>query len=395
MRNAAPTIHFAFDPDAVQWCDIERLDESDIAKSPHRFVGGRNSWVAQTFVRLRRHLEARGWKASAGPLGAPGAITIVHRDDANDFHGGGHASLLVVVRADRAPVAACDYAIVQNGIAPRPHERFIPLWPQPGLTPRDPRRGTTIARIAYHGRVGAAPAWFYDESLRRSLARRGIRFDVREAFWEDYETVDIAIAARDEVPGVLATKPATKVYNAWLAGVPVLAAPEPAYRELRRSSLDFLEIRDATDVLRCIDQLRSSPELYEAMVANGLVRGNEFTVQAIRRRWLLLLEREIVPAFCAAGDRLRSRRLWFMGAMARQKIASRLFRMRIAIERSRLKTASAVAAPPSAASSFPYGRFAQDHRNETLLRRSSRSPMLAAIRGPHEADTKLTERNRP
>ncbi len=359
MRNAAPTIHFAFDPDSVQWSDIERLDESDIAKSPHRFVGGRNSWVAQTFVRLRPHLEARGWNATAGPRGVPGAITIVHRDDANDFRGGGHASLLVVVRADRAPVAACDYAIVQNGIAPRSHERFIPLWPQPGLTPRDSRRGTRIERIAYHGRTGAAPAWFYDESLQRNLWRRGIRFDVREAFWEDYETVDIAIAARDEVPGILATKPATKVYNAWLAGVPVLATPEPAYREIRRSPLDFLEIHDAEDVLRCVDELRASAALYKEMVANGLVRGSEFTVQAVRRRWLELLEREIVPAFWAARDRLPSRRLWFMGAMARQKIESRLFRMRIAMQRSRrIERNAAVAPKPIAESYFPHGRRA-------------------------------------
>ena len=357
MRNAAPTIHFAFDPDAVQWSDIERLDESDIAGSPHRFVGGRNSWVAQTFVRLRKHLEARGWKASAGPRGAPGAITIVHRDDANDFRGGGHDSFLVVVRADRAPVAACDYAIVQNGIAPRSRERFIPLWPQPGLAPRDPRRGAMIERIAYHGRVGAAPAWFYDESLKRSLSRRGIRFDVREAFWEDYETVDVAIAARDEVPGILATKPATKVYNAWLAGVPVLAAPEPAYRELRRSPLDFLEIHDAEDVLRCVDQLRANAALYRDMVANGLVRGAEFTVQAVRRRWLDLLEREIVPAFWAVRDRLPSRRVWFMGAMARQKIESRIFRMRIAMERARRVGRNAAVAPaPTAESYFPHSR---------------------------------------
>src|SRR5258706_883052 len=357
MRNAAPTIHFAFDPGAVQWNDIERLDESDIARTPHRFVGGRNSWVAQPLVRLRRAIDARGWNATAGPRGVPGAITIVHRDDANDFRGGGHASLLVVVRADRAPVVACDYAIVQNGIAPKSHERFIPLWPQPGLTPRDPRRGTRIERIAYHGRTGAAPSWFYDESLQRSLWRRGIRFDVREAFWEDYGTVDIAIAARDEVPGILATKPATKVYNAWLAGVPVLAAPEPAYRELRRSPLDFLEIHDAEDVLRGVDQLRANAALYKEMVANGLARGSEFSVQAVRHRWMELLESEFVPAFRAARDRLPSRRLWFMDAMARQKIESRFYRMRIAMQRSRRIEPDATLARVSTADSyFPHSR---------------------------------------
>src|SRR5258706_15081561 len=122
MQNAGPTIHFAFYPGAVKWNDIERLDESDIARTPHRFVGGRNSWVAQTFVRLRRHIEARGWNATAGPRGVRGAITIVHRDDANDFRGGGHASLLAVGRAAPAPVRACGSVFVRNGTSPNSHD---------------------------------------------------------------------------------------------------------------------------------------------------------------------------------------------------------------------------------------------------------------------------------
>jgi hypothetical protein len=93
------------------------------------------------------------------------------------------------------------------------------------------------------------------------------------------------------------------------------------------------------------------------MVANGLARGSEFTVQAVRRRWLELHEREFVPAFWAARDRLPSRRLWFMGAMARQKIESRFYRMRIAMQRSRRIEAEAAVAPaPTAESYFPHSR---------------------------------------
>lgn len=331
---ATQSVHFLLDERSTCWPDIERLDESDITRAPMRFVGGRNSWIAQSFLRLRPALESRGWRVSAGPQDVPGAITVVHRDDANDFIDRRDRTFLVVVRADRAPVVACDFAIVQNSLAPMGHERFVPLWPQPGLVGRDASRGTKIERLAYQGRTPTAPAWFGDCKLHRQLADRGMRFDVCEASWEDYAKVDVAVAAREEAPGVLENKPATKLYNAWLAGVPMLAYPEPAYCELRHAAIDFIAIHGASDVVRSVDLLRANPRLYAAMVANGRKRGMEFNIESTRRRWLELFDDEIIPAFEASRHHLRSRRLWFMGAMVRQKAMSRIYRMRVARERA-------------------------------------------------------------
>ena len=325
-------LHFVLDPRATWWPDIEELDEGDVARAPQRFVGGRNSWIAQSFVRLRPWLQARGWRVSAGPGFLPGTISIVHRDDLNRFGSDAHASYLVAVRADRAPVAACDVAIAQNALHLARNERFIPLWPQPGLVPRDAARGARMSCIAYHGRTGAAPEWFSSEAFTRALARRDMRFEVRESGWGEYRDVDVALAVRDELPGVLATKPATKIYNGWLSRVPVLAAPEPAYREVRRAFIDFIEVTDARTVIDAIDLLRANPRLYAAMVANGLERSSEFTVEAIRARWLALLDDEVVPAFLASRARLTRRHPWFLAAMSRQKAASRVHRARLALQ---------------------------------------------------------------
>ncbi len=323
-------IHFVLDPRATRWADIDALDESDIARAPQRFVGGRNSWIAQSYVRLRRAIARRGWHATAGPDFPAGAICIAHRDDVNGFASGAHASFLVVVRADRAPVDACDVAIVQNGLGPERHERFVPLWPQPGLIARDAARGARIERIAYHGRVPSTPDWFHDPELHRSLARRGVVLQVKARGWEDYREVDLAIAARRESTGILAHKPATKLYNAWLAGVPMLASPEPAYCELKRAPLDFIEVCGARDVLDAVDLLRADPALHRAMVDNGRQRGAAFDVQATRERWMSLLEDDVVPAFRAQG--IAPRRAWFVYAMARQKARSRMYRLRLGAE---------------------------------------------------------------
>src|SRR3954470_15305208 len=144
-----PHVNFVVDARATHWPDLESLSPADITRTPHRFVGGRNSWIAQTFVRLRPLLQARGWKVTAGSRYEPGSITIVHRDDANGFLSQAFRTFLVVVRADRQPAMACDFAVVQNGLDAMPHERFIPLWPQPGLVARNAARGDTVRRIAY------------------------------------------------------------------------------------------------------------------------------------------------------------------------------------------------------------------------------------------------------
>ena len=346
MPRAAPTIQFVLGNHATHWRDIDTLDESDIDRQPQRFVGGRNSWIAQTYLRLRPALRDRGWCVAAGGHFVAGAICVAHRDDANDFVSDAHASFLVVVRADRAPVVACDLALVQNGLAPARHERFVPLWPQPGLSPRDgQRRG--IRRIAYLGRTGAAPQWFRNEEFHRALYRRGVTFDVRHQGWGNYRAVDVALASRAEAATVLATKPATKLYNAWLGRVPMLAAPEPAYREVRRSPIDFIEVSGANDVVRAIDLLRANPRLYDAMVANGCVRGGEFDIAAIRERWIALLEGEVLPAFERA-DLGEGRRAWHLRAMLAQKALSRLHRARVAIERCALRNDGAYSAEGSA-----------------------------------------------
>jgi hypothetical protein len=331
LPQAGRHLHFLLGHGATHWRDIAALDERDITCAPHRFVGGRNSWIAQTYLRLRDALVARGWTVTAGPGFVAGAIVLAHRDDANRFLRSASASFLVIVRADRAPVAACDLAIVQNSLAPLAHERFIPLWPQPGLIARDRERGHRVEMLVYHGRHPAP--WFADRELTRALARRRIRFEVRRRSWHDYSAVDLAIAARRDVPTILATKPATKLYNAWLAGVPMLASAEPAYREQRRGPLDFIEVGGPGEVIRALDLLRANPRLYAAMAEHGALRARDFSVEATRDRWLALLEDEVAPRYDALRASLGSRSLWYLAAMARQKAASRMHRARAAFER--------------------------------------------------------------
>ena len=103
--------------------------------------------------------------------------------------------------------------------------------------------------------------------------------------WNDYSTIDVVVALRPAEAWAARSKPAAKLQNAWAAGVPAILSPESQYRHLRRSSLDYIEARSAADVLAAVDRLRADPDLYDAMVRNGLERGREFHTDRIVRRW--------------------------------------------------------------------------------------------------------------
>jgi hypothetical protein len=236
------------------------------------------------------------------------------------------------VRADRPPVYVAERVIVQNNVRPNGGpRRFVPLWSQPGLLSRDTARAERVETMAYFGREGALPSWFRDSHFIDALAECGVRFEIRHDAWHDYRDIDLVLAYRLETPSMLQVKPATKLYNAWLAGVPALLGEEPAYRALRRSDLDYVPVASAGEVIAAVRALKSDAARYRAMIQNGEHRGAEFSVAATTTRWLNLLLGDAMPAHAkwqagASFVRSLARVLRFQGGMAAQKIAARFFR---------------------------------------------------------------------
>ena len=323
----------------ARWRDIDALAAEDVDRLPQRFRSGVDVWIAQTYLRLRGPLRAAGIEARFGDRFLPGALCIAHRDDLNKFTSGAQRAFVVAVRADRPPVCIGERVIVQNNVSPdTQRRRFLPLWPQPGLLPRDPHRGDRLERMAYFGREGALPLWFREPRFVDALAQCGVRFEIRHDAWHDYRDVDLVLAYRLESPSMLGVKPATKLANAWLAGVPALLGDEPAYRALRRSELDYVPIASAGDAINGVHALKSDASRYRAMVENGSRRGREFSVDATTERWLDFLLKDAIPAHTAwqaenasiVGSLVAIVR--FQSGMAAQKLAARFFRRGLAFE---------------------------------------------------------------
>ena len=338
-------MHFVARALGTSWPDAAHLTEDDVDTQAARFRGGVNNWIVQTFLRLRAPLRETGITATLGEALAPNCVNVAHRDCLNRLFVPYYRSFVVGVRADRPPVHLCDLEIVQNALGDiGPRTQFLNFWPQPGLVPRDPARGERIERMAYFGRASNAPPWFFASSWHAALAGIGISFEIRDDRWFDYSDVDIVLAHRTEAPTMLQQKPASKLTNAWLAGVPALLANEPAYACLRRSGLDYLATGSPADVLRALRTLRACPGMYAAMAANGQRRGADYTVAAVKSQWLRFIADRVIPeaeAWRAARDMIARAQLSQLARTVRQKLDARTFKRRL-----REETRPAPAATP-------------------------------------------------
>jgi hypothetical protein len=218
--------------------------------------------------------------------------------------------VFVGVRADHNQSHFADFEVLQNRVWEDGISRFfLPQWPQPGLLPRDPARGERVERVAFKGFKASLHPDFARPALADALRHRGIEFvcdavdyrgpetDTHGVRWQDYREIDLVVALRRPERGGHTCKPASKLYNAWRAGVPALLGPEPAYRELRHDDLDYVEVTSVGDAIAAIDRLRANPGLYRAMVERGWERAGAFSPAAIRESWVELLWNRIPALF--------------------------------------------------------------------------------------------------
>jgi hypothetical protein len=263
----------------------------------------RRAWILQTYLRLR---EAGHPVSIADTLPERGLLVLLPEPEIRRAFDAqytrAHRSLVVAtVRADVTEYRSLlgDVDIVQNGrFADDDRVFFVPHWPQPGLLPRDPRRGTRIENIVFKGGFGSLLSDFRSDRWHDYLAAHDMAFQIASAEtegaipnWHDYRTADLNLAVRPPYNdgGLRCEKPASKLVNAWHAGVPSLLGAEYAFRELRTSSLDYIEVTSVEEAVEAVEALRAHPRRYAQMVEHGRRRARAFTPARIAERWAEVL----------------------------------------------------------------------------------------------------------
>jgi hypothetical protein len=240
-------------------------------------------------------------------------------------------SFVVGCRSDGFQPHLCDITVVQNKVCVDSEtDIFIPHWPQPGLIPRLKERGSTIENIIFKGDEINLYESFRSLEFKRELEKLGVTLRINgkpkngSVMWHDYSTDDLVLAVRDLTEKDALVKPASKLVNAWIAGVPALLGPEPAFREQRQSDLDYIEVTTPQAVFEAVKLLKSQPELYQKMVANGQKRAEDFTIEKMIQRWYEFLAGPVADGYKCWSKRTQlSRMAEFSLRSIQHKIASR------------------------------------------------------------------------
>lgn len=304
MNNATlqEPVHF-FLPDDLQ---IDEIRGSDPDRDWARFNNGVRVWVGQTFLRLQR----AGYPVELSSRVPNSGILFTHADYIPHVMSKKtlFSSLVIVsARADRPLQPYADFEIVQNRHSSASERAFhLHHWPQPGLIARDRARGASISNVVYKGMAGEMADDFNAQPWQDFIAQQGLDWKCdattwkgnesgayHDVSWNDYSHADVIVAIRKNAESLYPKKPASKLINAWAAGVPAILGAEHAYRELRQSELDYIEASNAAEVEKAILRLRENPDLYQAMVDNGLKRSEEFTAAQITQLWANVMFAEI------------------------------------------------------------------------------------------------------
>ncbi len=290
--------------------DKEVILDPDVI--PQRITSNEDCWVVHTYLRLKQlgedvHFTTR---LPAGKICVVSGLDLAIRD--LPLH-----TFIVACRSDGAFPALGDVVVQQNEVqASTGNSLYIPHWPQPGLIWRTPDRMNRMEVLCFKGSIVNLHETFRSESFRRELAALGVTLQVddlegaQQLNWHDYRAVDAVLAVRNLTVADALTKPASKLVNAWAAGVPALLGPEPAFQQLRQSSLDYFEVVQPRHVLDAIRALRAQPELFNSMVVNGHARQQTFSTEAIGRRWIAALGGPVADRYRAWRDAGALQRYW-------------------------------------------------------------------------------------
>jgi hypothetical protein len=321
------------------------VEQGRVAGPLARWTGARHAVTVRTYIELRRD----GFPCELTDELRPDAIVVTHTDflphtgsDADSpwkrrgrLDDAMRSAFVLCYQADRPRHPYAHVHLVQNG-ADATHNghsvlgrlagldlRYLPLWTQPGLLPRRQTRGDEFTEVVFFGIPGELDPGLADPVWHERLRRRGFNFRIADvADWHDYRDVDVVVAVRSfDYPGQLWRKPPSKLFNAWIAGVPAVLGRESAYRAERRSDLDFIEVLSRQGVEDALERLRADPELRARMIANGRERALEIDDVALTRRWRRMLEDDAIPGYEAwkASSRA-SKRVW----IARRAVLGRL-----------------------------------------------------------------------
>ncbi|MGD1716907.1 hypothetical protein [Dapis sp. BLCC M172] len=292
-----------------------KLFPQKLPENPHEnwagFGLGIYAWTLQTYLRLK----ADGFPCKLVDYLPQSGIVIVHRNSLY-IHKGikpGKNLLLICLKAELNFYPYAQFHVVQNPAeitAINNYNYYIPHWTQPGLIPRHIERGNQFKNIVFFGhKNNLAPELlslnWTNELNKLDLNWRPIinqnhstNYQKIDNRWNDYSQADAVVAIRSfGKQNKYINKPATKLYNAWLAGVPAILGYESAYRTEGKPNFNYLEVSSLKELLDSLKKLKSDINLRQTLVNNGQLQVEKINPAQTTKKWRYFLTEIAIPAF--------------------------------------------------------------------------------------------------
>jgi hypothetical protein len=214
-----------------------------------------HAWVWPLYCRLRD----RNLSVSFSYSLLPDAVNFIHGEvaryqlSATDLR----RHYIVGIRADFRPFPFSNIEVVQNKLSVKGRAFYMPHFSQPGLLPRGAKRNV-VENVCFSGQIEN-----FDVDVQRfehDLAKLGCRFVYRKVGeWQDMEDIDVLLGFRSLSRENYNTKPPTKLFNAWLAGIPFIGGFDSACEQVGTPGKDYIQVYTYEELIRMIARLNREP----------------------------------------------------------------------------------------------------------------------------------------
>lgn len=275
------------------------------------FALGIYAWTIQTYLRLKQ----AGLPCFLVDQIPNEGIVFAHSNLLIRYHSAfkpGRKLLLVNLKAELRPFPYAQIQVIQNPTEVEQvyNSYYLPHWTQPGLIPRDKSRKTKFKNIAFLGHQNNLAPELLSPNWQQQIDQLGFNwlpiinqnswadYHSLNPRWHDYSQIDAIVAVRSfGKDNLYQNKPTTKLYNAWLAGVPAILGYESAYRTEGNPNQNYLEVTSVDELLSALIRLRQDLKLRQIIVQNGYQKAQEFNSEVFTQRWCDFIQNTVIPTY--------------------------------------------------------------------------------------------------
>lgn len=285
---------------------IDRALKSRFLDYKHtEFVHSRECGMLQLYLLLKDRVPG----CTVSPTLMPDAVNIAMTYDL-PYMPPSNRPFVVSMRVDYTPRYWVDVEVTGNKAhAVKDHSLWIPNPPQHELVPRDPARGSRFETVGYFGRQlnhisrftrRGAGFRYISEQVEDICKRMGLQLLAKGSeTWNDYSDVDVSIGIRDFSGRTFDNKPAAKLVNAWLAGVPFIGGMDYGFVEVGEPEWNYLRIANAKDLENALKRFAKDPEMRANYAERGRKMAAFYTFDETVLRWETLLKGRVTQQFLA------------------------------------------------------------------------------------------------